>query len=100
MRRRSQYTDARKKQIVARCFKVGHVNEVAEAVGVADSNLRKWCRDPRYGGKPGAFTSPKSVAADALPTTKRTAPRKAKALVPTAYGCPHCGGPITLERKS
>ena len=29
-----------------------------------------------------------------LPTTKST-PRKPKALIPTTFECPHCGGPIS-----
>ncbi len=93
---RTQYTDARKKQLVARCFKAESVTKVSEATGINAGNLRQWCRNPNYGGKPTAFANSRSLPAAELPTT-RTVARKPKALVPTHFACPHCGGAIALE---
>jgi len=92
-KKRTQWSDFRKTQAVMRAFKRGSIKSTAADVGVAESNLRKWCRDPRYGGKPGSFAD-HSATSNGLPTTRKSYTRS-RELVATSFACPHCGGPIS-----
>ncbi len=86
--------------------------EIGEALGVTASAIYIWCADSRFGGKEGGLSgrnssahkkygepwkSVQSKSNGPLPTkaaAKRPGPR---ALVPTAFACPHCGLPIRKE---
>ena len=45
MAKRRTHTDATKKRLVAKAFKLGNVQEVADGAKIAHSMLRNWCRD-------------------------------------------------------
>ena len=104
-KKRKKYTQAFKEKAVARVVRAGRprkgVSLISEArmLGIADSVLRIWVRTPSLGGSPGLFkgkTCKKKVLKN-LPTEKVT-PRRAKDVVPTAYACPHCRGPLLLPK--
>jgi transposase-like protein len=100
-KRKKLYTDSEKKRMVARAFKLGSVTAVAEETGVTAGAIRFWCNDPKFGGKAHAFSRDKGAnrltqSVDQLPTVRRQS-RKARALVPILFTCPHCGGQITKE---
>ena len=102
-KKRKNYTQAFKKKAVAQVLWKGKprkgVSLITEArtLGIADSVLRTWVRTPSLGGRPGLFKGKarKKKVLKNLPTEKVT-PRKAKDVVPTAYACPHCQGPLLL----
>ena len=104
-KKRSEYTKAFKKKAVAQVLWAGKprkgVSLITEArtLGIADSVLRTWVRIPSLGGRPGLFkgkTRKKKVLKN-LPTEK-VKTRRAKDVVPTAYACPHCQGPLLLPK--
>jgi hypothetical protein len=77
---------------------------VGEEQDLSGSVVRRWARDPRYGGKAGAFSRGANGAAAkpngvGLPVrTKNGAARAriARIATPIVYSCPHCNGPIKL----
>lgn len=85
-KKRTQYTDHRKSQLVAQALKTSAV-EVAEKHSISSGTLSRWVRDPRYGG----------VNSTPLPTVPRARKMRARALVAKEFYCPHCGGPITTK---
>lgn len=85
-KKRTQYSDARKAQLVSLALKHGTSN-VAEKHGLSSGTLSRWVRDPRYGG----------VNATTLPTVPRAKRQRARALVAKEFFCPHCGGPIITK---
>lgn len=100
----SKRTDAQRKRAVRQAFDGKSPREVAERFGVSASSLYLWCQDRRYGGKAGGlkrhFGGGRTGGArpnGVLPTQAKPPSTKAKALVPIAFACPHCGGRITAE---
>lgn len=104
----SNVTVAQRKRAVAQAFKGTKMPaEIGERLGVTASAIYIWCADSRFGGKAGGLSGKNTSAAKdyykpakgngALPQrAKASSPRKpgARALVPTHFACPHCGGPI------
>lgn len=85
-KKRTQYSDRRKAQLVAQALKTSAV-EVAEKHSISSGTLSRWVRDPRYGG----------VNSTHLPTVPRVQRKRARALVAKEFFCPHCGGPIITK---
>ena len=102
---RRQFTDDFKTKavthIVQQVRDKKHVTIKVEAIkfGVVETVLRKWVRDPRFGGDSTLFrkTNKKSKEVlTSLPTNRRGSQR-AKALVAVRWICPHCAGAITTR---
>lgn len=98
-------TDAQKTRAVEQAFAGKPAKEIGERLGVSASAIYIWCQDKRYGGNSGGLaksqgTAPRSSSNGALPTRPKTPSTKAKALVPVAFECPHCGGRVTLQEGS
>jgi len=57
-RKRRRHSRAFKEQVVARLFDGTNlpIEDASEEFDVTSSVLRRWARDPRYGGIPNAFT--------------------------------------------
>ena len=97
---RRSFTPAFKKKMVKACFRMGSVADAAAVEDVSHSVVRKWCRDPVFGGELGAFSyepgskNGQPPADEGLPTVPQARRRSARALVATRFTCPHCGGPI------
>lgn len=92
MKRRT-HTDATKKRLVAKAFRLENILQVASEAKIAHSVLRNWCKDKRYGGKPSAFSNKTQAAA--IPQEKLVVShKKPRELVATQFNCPWCGGPI------
>lgn len=56
---RNVYPDDLKRKAVQYANQAGSIPLAAEQYDVWESMIRRWARDPRYGGKPGAFTRAK-----------------------------------------
>ncbi len=98
MSERRAYSDAVKRKAVDRVLS-GRVtiSEYAEDKGMSDSVVRHWCHDPRYGGRDDAFRRNGAGAVNGgLPTKPKQPARRAKALVPVTFACPHCGGLVDV----
>jgi transposase-like protein len=106
----NEITASQRKRAVAQAFAGRKMpSEIADGLGVSASAIYIWCADERFGGKVGGLsgrnesaqkTYPLSKSNGALPQrAKASSPRKpgARALVPTHFACPHCGGPIKGE---
>lgn len=89
-RTRATYTDAQKAKLVSEALK-SSAAAVADKHGLSSGTLSRWVRDPRYGG-----VNRLTQSVDQLPTVRRQT-RKARALVPILFTCPHCGGTISKE---
>ena len=105
---RRTHSDAFKTKAVGRLLagRIG-VGEFSDEHDLAHSMVRRWARDPRFGGKAGAFTRGANGANGAgfagLPTRKKNGGARAqiaKVAVPIVYSCPHCGGPIKVSEAS
>jgi transposase-like protein len=91
----AQYSEDFKKRVVRGIKKVQDDgkfeswSQMAEKYEVTATTLSSWFNDPRYN---------EGMVAG-LPVEKNSSGRKPKAkkLVASAFTCPHCGGPITLE---
>lgn len=85
---RRRFTDAVKVNTVRRIKNGSSVPKEAERVGCSTSMVYAWVKDERY-ASPGD--------ANVLPT-KSAPPKKtkAKAIVATAFECPHCGGALEV----
>ena len=97
---RQYLTDEKKTRIVAK-FIIGRKNDPALTVawhakhsGVLSTVLRRWLKDPRYGGKPGLGTRGSRTVLSELPTESMLKQSRAKPLVAVKFVCPHCGGAI------
>ena len=104
-RQRREYTDAFKKKAVERILAERiSIMEFCEEKDVAESVVRRWVRDPRYGGKPGAFTNGKTSAKahGGLPTKAANGKgvyKRSKRPVPLTWACPHCNGPLLIGEE-
>ena len=100
---RRVHTDAFKRKAVERIL-AGRITpaEFADEKDIAASLVRGWCRDPRYGGKPGAFTrkaKANGAANGGLPTKPASGKgvyKRSRKPVPLTWACPHCGGPLLI----
>jgi len=105
VKKRRLYTLAFRKKAVNRVMWKGKprkdVTLLAEAkkLGIQDSVLRTWVRDPDLGGNPDSFRGKpaKKKVLKGLPTETQKS-RRAKFVIPTAYACPHCEGPLLLPK--
>lgn len=107
MPNRSKHTDATKRKAVAFAFKVGNATTAADKFGVWESMIRRWSRDPRYGGKPSAFMRGKQkpngrANAIGLPvnTASKNPTKGIRDAIPVLFACPHCGGRIRMGAES
>jgi hypothetical protein len=72
-------TEAAKKKIPVLLNEGWTLSEVGEKLRVTPQTVSYWA---------------KKLGNGSLPTKPQPVARKAKALVPTAFSCPHCGGPL------
>jgi transposase-like protein len=99
-----------KKRVVARLLG-GRltVAEAADHYDVAQTLLRRWARDPRFGGKKSAFRRGKSTSSstnsngeptpvEAEDWEKRAEEIVTEILTKTVQICPHCGGWLELPK--
>lgn len=98
----NEITAAQRKRAVTQAFAGRKMPaEIGEALGVTASAVYIWCADPRFGGKVGGLsgkTGTRVAGNGALPTKAREVKRPGpRALIPTAFACPHCGLPIRKE---
>lgn len=95
---RRQFTEAFKRKTVKRVHAGMTVQDAAEKYDLAETVVRTWARDPRFGGSPDWRRRGANGAVEAmgLPTVEKQTPARAKHAVAIAWRCPHCGGPITL----
>lgn len=91
---RSRHADATKRKAVAYAIKVGNVSKAAERFEVWESLIRRWSKDPRYGGKASNFsksngrTNSAGLPVNAAPSKRAKVVKEA---VPVIFDCPHCG---------
>lgn len=98
---RRQFTDAYKKKMVVRLQGGMTVQQAGEKFDMAETVLRTWSRDPRYGGHANANrrrkgTNSHSLPASGLPMKRKSPAKRAKAAVAVEWKCPHCGELITI----
>lgn len=107
---RSVYPDAMKRRAVKYANRIGSATLAAEKFEVWESMIRRWARDPRYGGKADAFTraarsarargprKPNGAANSiGLPlSAARKQSERVKDAIPVLFACPHCGGRIRM----
>lgn len=99
---RRSHDPAFKKRVVARLLAEKlSVGEAAEHYDVSQSLLRRWSRDPRYGGRKTAFRrgsgSTRERPIDAAKRAMSLAADVAVEIVTEVVRlCPHCGGRVEL----
>ncbi len=102
---RRVYPDVQKEKAVS-AIMAGRltIQEWSKKHKVADTIVRRWCQDKRYGGTAG-FTNRKAGASngEVLPTRERTTreyPKRAKRPLPVIFACAHCGGLIDMSDRA
>lgn len=93
---RARHSDATKRRAVAYAVKVGNVSQAAERFEVWESLIRRWSKDPRYGGKasnfskgkPNGRTNSAGLPVNVAPSKR---PKGVRVAVPVVFACPHCG---------
>ena len=100
-RERRKFDDTFKRRFVTKYWKGSDngggltVDQMAAKDEIAPSVVRRWIKDPRYGGRTAEQKGAEVLTK--LPTKKRAAPTpRSKPIVATAWQCPHCGGPIVV----
>ncbi len=107
---RRKHPDAFKRKVVKYALKVGNASQAADRYDIWESLIRRWARDPEFGGVPSAFVrggkKPKrngrngtnSVGLPVNVASKR--PKGVRDAVPVLFACPHCGGRIRIGGDS
>lgn len=100
---RKQYSPERKTTIVKKFIKDRKKNPAltiaarANQLHMTSTVLRRWIRDPRFGGDPNyVFFGGRGKVRKDLPIVQSASQRRARPLLATRFVCPHCGEPITV----
>jgi len=100
-KKKRQYLTAEKKTRIVKQFFQSRKKDPeltiawqANKVGVQSTVLRRWLRDPRYGGDPNLAVRGSKTVLAGLPTEQKSGPTRAKPLIGVKFVCPHCGGAI------
>lgn len=102
---RRKHPDAFKRKVVKYALRVGNASEAADRYDIWESLIRRWARDPEFGGVPSAFVrpmkgkKPKSNGTNSVGLPVNVASKRPKGIrdaVPVLFACPHCGGRIRI----
>lgn len=88
---RRKFADRVKRTVVRRIANGSSIVAEAHRLDVSRTVVDTWTKDPRYQSE-----TPRASALPMKSATARPGRGKAKALVPTGFACPHCGGKIEV----